>query len=158
MANSLLVLVPHKTLHGTISYLIQRTKLALNVGTLRALKNKMPLIPQRPGLAQSAAAEMPGDGWSCMTSLTIILQMPQTWTQIHTFKPGWQNECREIALSLSHTMDVLSTRTRRIVSTLVPSIRRTRSHRGSCLKLFSSCMLLVGSLKFCPLALQYLHV
>ena len=51
-----------KTLHGTISFLMQRTKLAANVGKLRAVKNKMPLIPQRPGLAQSAAAEMPGDG------------------------------------------------------------------------------------------------
>ena len=65
VANSLLVLVPYKTLHGTISFLIQRTKLAANVGKTRAVKNKMPLIPQRPGLAQSAAAEMPGDGWSC---------------------------------------------------------------------------------------------
>ena len=40
-------------------------KLRANVGKLRAVKNKMPLIPQRPGLAQSAAAEMPGGGWSC---------------------------------------------------------------------------------------------
>ena len=34
-----------------------------------AVKNKMPLIPQRPGLAQSAAAEMPGDGWFCKPTL-----------------------------------------------------------------------------------------
>ena len=32
-------------------------------------KTKMPLIPQRHGLAQSAAAEMPGDGWSCKPTL-----------------------------------------------------------------------------------------
>ena len=64
VANSLLVLVPHKTLHGTISFSIQQTKLAANVGKTRAVKNKMPLIP-----AQSAAAEMPGDGWSCKPTL-----------------------------------------------------------------------------------------
>ena len=76
MANSFLVLVPQKTPHGTISFLIvsmiQQTKLAANVGKMRAVKNKMPLIyliPQRPGLAQSAAAEMPGDGWSCKPTL-----------------------------------------------------------------------------------------
>ena len=62
MADSFLVLVPHKTLHGTISILIQRPKLATNVGKMGAVKNKMPFIPQCPGLAQSAAAEMPGDG------------------------------------------------------------------------------------------------
>ena len=64
VANSLLVLVPHKTLHGTISILIQRTKVAADVGKMSAVKNKMPLIPQCPGRAQSAAAEMPGEGWS----------------------------------------------------------------------------------------------
>ena len=68
MANSFLVLVPHKTLHGTISSLIQRMKLAANVGKMRAVKDKMPLIPQCPGLAQSAA-KMPGDGWSSKTTL-----------------------------------------------------------------------------------------
>ena len=62
MANSFLVLVPHKTLHGTISILIQRPKLATNVDKMGAVKNKMPFIPQCPGPAQSAAAEMPGDG------------------------------------------------------------------------------------------------
>ena len=62
MADSFLVLVPHKTLHGTISILIQRPKLATNVGKTGAVKNKMPFIPQCPGPAQSAAAEMPGDG------------------------------------------------------------------------------------------------
>ena len=59
MANSFLVLVPHETLHGTISILIQRPKLATNVGKMGAVKNKMPFIPQCPGPAQSAAAEMP---------------------------------------------------------------------------------------------------
>ena len=53
-----------QTLHGTISFSIQQTKLAANVGKTRAVKNKMPLIP-----AQSAAAEMPGDGWSCKPTL-----------------------------------------------------------------------------------------
>ena len=62
MANSFLVLVPHKTLHGTISILIQQPKLATNVGKMGAVKNKMPFIPQCPGPAQSTAAEMPGDG------------------------------------------------------------------------------------------------
>ena len=62
MANSFLVLVPHKTLHGTISILIQRPKLATNVGKMGAVKNKMPFIPQCPGPSQSTAAEMPGDG------------------------------------------------------------------------------------------------
>ena len=62
MANSFLVLVPHKTLHGTISILVQRPKLATNAGKMGAVKNKMFLIPQRPGPAQSTAAEMPGDG------------------------------------------------------------------------------------------------
>ena len=62
MANSFLVLVPHRTLHGTISILIQRPELATNVGKMGAVKNKMPFIPQCPGPAQSAAAEMPGDG------------------------------------------------------------------------------------------------
>ena len=62
MADSFLVLVPHKTLHGTISISIQRPKLATNVGKMGAVKNKMPFIPQCPGPAQSAAAEMPGDG------------------------------------------------------------------------------------------------
>ena len=38
MANSFLVLVPHKTLHGTISILIQRPKLATNVGKMGARK------------------------------------------------------------------------------------------------------------------------
>ena len=61
MADSLLVLVPHKTLHGT--------KLAANVGKIRAVKNKMPFIPQCLGLAQIAAAEMPGDGWSSKPTL-----------------------------------------------------------------------------------------
>ena len=51
MANSFLVLVPHKTLRGTISILI-RPKLATNVGKMRAVKNKMPFIPQCPGSAQ----------------------------------------------------------------------------------------------------------
>ena len=60
MADSFLVLVPHKTLHGTISILIQRPKLATDVGKMGAVKNKMPFIPQCPGPAQSAAAEMPG--------------------------------------------------------------------------------------------------
>ena len=69
VANSLLVLAPHKTLHGTISFLIQRTRLAANVGKTRAVKNKMPLIPQRPGLAHSAETEMPGDGWSSKPTL-----------------------------------------------------------------------------------------
>ena len=54
MADSFLVLVPHKTLHGTISILIQRPKLATNVGKMGAVKNKMPFIPQCPGPAQSA--------------------------------------------------------------------------------------------------------
>ena len=62
MADSFLVLVPHKTLHGTISILMQPPKLATNVGKMGAVKNKMPFIPQCPGPAQSAAAEMPGDG------------------------------------------------------------------------------------------------
>ena len=62
MANSFLVLVPPKTLHGTISILIQRPKLATNVGKMGAVK-KMPFIPQCPGPAQSAAAEMLEDGW-----------------------------------------------------------------------------------------------
>ena len=62
MADSFLVLVPHKTLHGTISIWIQRPKLAKNVGKMGAVKNKMPFIPQCPGPAQSAAAEMRGDG------------------------------------------------------------------------------------------------
>ena len=48
MADSFLVLVPHKTLHGTISILIQRLKLATNVGKMGAVKNKMPFIPQCP--------------------------------------------------------------------------------------------------------------
>ena len=69
MVNSFLVLVPHKTLHGTISILIQRPKLATNVGKMGAVKNKMPFIPQCPGLAQSAAAEMLGDGWSSKPTL-----------------------------------------------------------------------------------------
>ena len=46
MADSFLVLVPHKTLHGTISILIQRPKLATNVGKMGAVKNKMPFIPR----------------------------------------------------------------------------------------------------------------
>ena len=41
MADSFLILVPHKTLHGTISILIQRPKLATNVGKMGAVKNKM---------------------------------------------------------------------------------------------------------------------
>ena len=57
MADSFLVLVPYKTLHGTISILIQRRKLATNVGKMGAVKNKMPFIPQCPGPAQSAAAD-----------------------------------------------------------------------------------------------------
>ena len=61
MADSFLVLVPHKTLHGTIS-LIQRPKLATNVCKMGAVKNKMPFIPRCPGPAQSTAVEMPGDG------------------------------------------------------------------------------------------------
>ena len=70
MADSFLVLVPHKTLHGTISILIQRPKLATNVGKMGAVKNKMPFIPQCPGPAQSAAAEMPGDGRFSKPTLT----------------------------------------------------------------------------------------
>ena len=48
MANGFLVLVPHKTLHGTISILIQRSKPATNVGQMGAVKNKLPYIPQFP--------------------------------------------------------------------------------------------------------------
>ena len=59
MANSFLVLVLHKTLHGTISILLERPKLAANVGNMGPVKNKVPSITQRPGPAQSAAAEMP---------------------------------------------------------------------------------------------------
>ena len=40
MADSFLVLVPHKTLHGTISILIQRPKLATNVGKMGAVKSR----------------------------------------------------------------------------------------------------------------------
>ena len=47
MADSFLVLVPHKTLHGTISILIQRPKLATNVRKMGAVKNKMPFIPRK---------------------------------------------------------------------------------------------------------------
>ena len=32
------------------------------MGKMRSVKNKMPFIPQCPSLAQSAAAEMSGDG------------------------------------------------------------------------------------------------
>ena len=32
------------------------------MGKMGAVKNKMPIIPQRPSVAQSAAAEMSGDG------------------------------------------------------------------------------------------------
>ena len=39
------------------------TKLAANVGKQGAVKNKMPFISQCLGLAQSAAAQMPGDCW-----------------------------------------------------------------------------------------------
>ena len=79
VANSLLVLMPHKTLHGTISILIQRTKSAANVGKMRAVKNKMPFIPQCPGLAQSAAAEMPGDGWPSKPTLFHWQSMRPHW-------------------------------------------------------------------------------
>ena len=68
MADSPLVLVPHKTLHGTISILIQLKEMAANVGKMGAVK-KMPSIPQCPGLAQSAVAEMPGDGWPSKPTL-----------------------------------------------------------------------------------------
>ena len=59
MADSFLVLVPHKTLHGTISILIQRPKLATNVGKMGAVKNKMPFIPQCPGPAQGHEYSVP---------------------------------------------------------------------------------------------------
>ena len=39
------------------------------MGKLRAVKPKMPLIPQCPGLAQGAALEMRGVGWSCKPTL-----------------------------------------------------------------------------------------
>ena len=67
MANSLLVLVPHKKVHGTISILIQRPKLAANAGKMGAVK--MPFIPHCPGPVQSAAAEMLGDGRSSKPTL-----------------------------------------------------------------------------------------
>ena len=43
-------------------------EMAANVGKMGAVKNNMPFIPQCP-LAQSAAAEMPGDGWSSKPAL-----------------------------------------------------------------------------------------
>ena len=47
------------------NFVIQRPKRAVNVGkiTVWGIK-KQPFMPQRPSLAQNAAAEMPGVGWS----------------------------------------------------------------------------------------------
>ena len=74
--------MPHKTLHGTISILKQRTKLAANVGKMRAVKNKMPFVPQCPSLARSAAAEMPGDGWPSKPTL-FNWQSMRTHAELH---------------------------------------------------------------------------
>ena len=65
MADSFLVLVPHKTLHGTISILIQRPKLATNVGKMGAVKNKMPFtmtkdLWQEKGANAAYRAPAPG--------------------------------------------------------------------------------------------------
>ena len=48
MANSFLVLVPHKTLHGTISILIQRPKLATNVGIKGGSQKQNAVHPPMP--------------------------------------------------------------------------------------------------------------
>ena len=74
MADILLVLMPHETLHGTISILVHWSKRATDVGKLG------PIIfweflsgdGHRLSMTQSAAAQMPGDSWPtilpCSTS------------------------------------------------------------------------------------------
>ena len=111
MADSFLVLVPHKTLHGTISILIQRPKLATNVGKMGAVKNKMPFIPQCPGPAQSAAAEMRGDGRFSKPTL-FHRQGMRPHAELHQQPyPGnghWKLKVMDEAASVCHQHDILS--------------------------------------------------
>ena len=61
MADSFLVLVPHKTLHGTISILIQRPKLATNVGKMGAVKTKCLSSPMPRSRTKCSGGDA-GDG------------------------------------------------------------------------------------------------
>ena len=63
MANTLPVLVLHKKLHDVVSNLVQSPKMAATVGNFGATKNRVPFISQCLGVAQSVAAQMPGDCW-----------------------------------------------------------------------------------------------
>ena len=65
MADSFLVLVPHKTLHGTISILIQRPELATNVGKTGAVKNKLPFRTLRRATGTNSM-EVGYNGWESL--------------------------------------------------------------------------------------------
>ena len=58
------------------------------MGKMGALKNKMPFIPQCPDLAQSASAEMLGDGWSSKVTL-FYWQSMRPHAELHQqLQPG----------------------------------------------------------------------
>ena len=80
-----------------------------------AAKNKMPFIPQCLGLAQSAAAEMPGDGWPNKPTLfhwqsmrphAELHQQLQPWNGHwnlkvwHSFPLAWAQKPRKICAEL----------------------------------------------------------
>ena len=50
--------MPHETLHGTVSILVERPKVAVDVGKMGAINNEIPFIFRRLGVAQSAAAQI----------------------------------------------------------------------------------------------------
>ena len=85
--------------------------MAAKVGEMGAVKNKMPLIPQCPGLAQSAAAEMPGmaglatlpfstgthETRNCISSCSLEMGIGSSKVR-HSFQvTGAQKQCKGIA-------------------------------------------------------------
>ncbi len=57
--NRLLVLVPHKGTHGTMCLMKQLRMFRPKITKMRAIKKAMPLIPNSPGGAEGASAQMP---------------------------------------------------------------------------------------------------
>lgn len=61
MADRILVLIPHNTMHDTVSILVQKPKLAANVGRNGAIKNKHLDLPMSEYYTKHSRAD--AEGW-----------------------------------------------------------------------------------------------
>ena len=93
MAESLGLLLLHKTLHSTVGILVQRPTLATIAGKMGATKNKIPIISQCPGLAQSAAAQISHAGqWLAEQAYPVPLATHETPRGIASAAVAWRLE------------------------------------------------------------------